>query len=90
MPHTRLSIWTQSINHTLTMLSLLYSAALGFNSCSVPGFDWMVLDQGAGSSMSYALAVGGSSVYMGGHTTCARLSSCIHACCTRTHASTRL
>ena len=55
----------------LMALVALIHGANAYSACSIPSFSWMMLDEGAGSSMSYALATMGTDVYMGGHTTSA-------------------
>ena len=40
-----------------------------FTSCVQPTFEWMLLDEGAGMSMTYAMTDMGSHVYIGGDTT---------------------
>ena len=41
---------------------------MGWDSCRLPTFDWLLLDSGAGSSMSYAMTDMGAHLYIGGHT----------------------
>ena len=48
--------------------ALLALLPVGWDSCRLPTFDWLLLDSGAGSSMSYAMTDMGAHLYFGGHT----------------------
>ena len=48
--------------------ALLALLPVGWDSCRLPTFEWLLLDSGAGASMSYAMTDMGAHLYFGGHT----------------------
>lgn len=50
------------------MAVLLALQSLGWDSCRLPTFDWLLLDSGTGGSMAYAMTDMGTHLYIGGHT----------------------